>query len=429
MDATAFALALFATTLGIAVPLYASRARGRTYAVASAVIMGLSFPACLLTALHLRAAFPEWAGAIDGVWAYGFAAGAGHLASLVRARLRPRWFRAAISIPGMTWIAAGVFSLVAHAALAPVRVGAWALSRPLPSWWIFLELVPFAVALGSLPTSLFLRREIVRISLPEPRAQDPPSPATLVRVPVRRRRARAVDSAERPLRVVQITDPHLGPWQPIHLLKTRVQQLLAHDPDLVLLTGDFLTMESRGSPGSLAEALSPLQARPGCCFAVFGNHDHEAPEEVRAGLASNGITLLVDEEARVDTEAGAVQLIGSDWVRRDPGAHLEGLLARHPRRADHLRVLLLHDPVGFPALPDGEVDLTLSGHTHGGQVGLVCLGLDWTVLTRTRWPDHGLFGFGSNRLYVHRGTGHYGFPLRVGVPGEASLLEVVSPQS
>ena len=56
---------------------------------------------------------------------------------------------------------------------------------------------------------------------------------------------------------------------------------------------------------------------------------------------------------------------------------------------------------------------------------LVSLGLDWTVLSHSRWPDHGLFARGSGRLYVHRGTGFYGFPLRVGVPGEASLLEVV----
>ena len=67
----------------------------------------------------------------------------------------------------------------------------------------------------------------------------------------------------------------------------------------------------------------------------------------------------------------------------------------------------------------------LSGHTHGGQVGLVSLGMDWTVLSRSRWPDHGLFARGRSRLYVHRGTGFYGFPLRVGVPGEASLLEVL----
>jgi hypothetical protein len=91
---------------------------------------------------------------------------------------------------------------------------------------------------------------------------------------------------------------------------------------------------------------------------------------------------------------------------------------------DHLRLLLLHDPLAFHALPDDDVDLVLSGHTHGGQIGLVSLGLDWTVLSRTRWPDQGLFARGSSRLYVHRGTGFYGFPLRIGVPAEFSVLEI-----
>ena len=88
------------------------------------------------------------------------------------------------------------------------------------------------------------------------------------------------------------------------------------------------------------------------------------------------------------------------------------------------RLLLLHDPVGFHALPEDDVDLVLSGHTHGGQVGLVSLGLDWTVLAPSRWPDQGLFARGRSRLYVHRGTGFYGFPLRVGVPAEHSVLEI-----
>ena len=104
-------------------------------------------------------------------------------------------------------------------------------------------------------------------------------------------------------------------------------------------------------------------------------------------------------------------------------------MARFPRREGLLRLLLLHDPRGFSCVADGGVDLTLSGHTHGGQLGLVSFGLDWTVLSSSRWPDHGLFARGSNRLYVHRGNGFYGFPLRVGVPGENSVLELILPPS
>ncbi len=333
----------------------------------------------------------------------------------------------------MTMIAAGSLSLPVLLALAPLRALAWASTIELPPWLLAIETLPFAVALLSVSTSLRLPREVVRIGLGGVLDERDPE---LRRVPVARRKAPFLarkgnrDRAGRHedlLRLVQITDPHLGPWQPVHRLKRRVRSLLEYEPDLVLLTGDFLTMESRGSPGALEEAFAPLRSVSGRCFAVFGNHDHEALDEVRAGLEANGVHLLVDEEACAQTRAGPVQILGSDWVRREAGVHLEALLARYPRREGHMRLLLLHDPAGFPSLASGQVDLTLSGHTHGGQLGLLTMGLNWTVLSRTRWPDHGLFARGRNRLYVHRGTGFYGFPLRVGVPGEASLLEIVAP--
>jgi predicted MPP superfamily phosphohydrolase len=251
-------------------------------------------------------------------------------------------------------------------------------------------------------------------------------PSELQRVPVERHRAREPRPLEEAsLRIVQITDPHLGPWQSVRQLQRTLERLLERRPDLVLLTGDFLTMEGRGTPGALAEALAPLQSYEGRCYAIFGNHDHEDPDEVRHALSSNKIELLIDEERVLETPIGPVQLIGADYVGRGREEHIEELLGRFPRRADHVRLLLLHDPLTFLHVPEGDVDLTLSGHTHGGQVGLVSVGLDWTVLSRSRWPDHGLFARGAGRLYVHRGTGFYGFPLRIGVPGEASVLEVV----
>jgi predicted MPP superfamily phosphohydrolase len=91
-------------------------------------------------------------------------------------------------------------------------------------------------------------------------------------------------------------------------------------------------------------------------------------------------------------------------------------------------LLLLHDPGVFRHVPEGDADLVLSGHTHGGQLGLVSLGLPWTLMRLfVKAPDHGLWARGSDRLYVHRGTGHYGFPLRIGVPAENSLLRVHAP--
>jgi predicted MPP superfamily phosphohydrolase len=90
---------------------------------------------------------------------------------------------------------------------------------------------------------------------------------------------------------------------------------------------------------------------------------------------------------------------------------------------------MLHDPGAFKHLPEGEADLVLAGHTHGGQVGLLSLGLSWTFLRMfgTKLPDHGFWSRGTDRMYVHRGTGHYGFPLRLGVPAEESVLLVHRP--
>jgi predicted MPP superfamily phosphohydrolase len=416
----AFRALALATLVGL--PAYAWRVRGRAYATFGFVILGLSLPGAVVShALVTSTCPPSWKPWLDATFLYGMAAAAAHLAHLVRARLR-RWpFRLGVSIPGQVFVAAGFMATFWQAGLLPVRALVAGLDadagRSLLAW---LDHAPLALAIGSILTSTRSVTERVRIYL----GRD--GPFEVSRVPVERYRwRRPAPLAERTLRVVQITDPHIGAWQTVRRLRRRVAELAAHDPDLVLLTGDFLTMESRGTPGALADALAPLRRLPGRCFACFGNHDHESPEVVRAALRANGIALLVDAEAIAETAAGPVQIVGADWVRREREAHLKELLSRFPRREGHLRVLLLHDPSAFVHVPPGEVDLTLSGHTHGGQVGLVSLGLDWTVLSRTRWPDHGLFAHGSNRLYVHRGTGFYGFPLRVGVPGEHSILELV----
>ncbi len=415
------AFGLLALVSFVGVPLYAWRVRGRNYAIFGALILLLALPGALVTHARLTAwvsgAAEPW---IHAAFAYGMAAAGLHLAHLVQARLRSRAFRALVSVPGQAFLAAGFLAGFWQLVLLPPRFGLSAAGRP---DWVhamrWLDLLPYLVASVSVFTSTRRVTEWVRIHL------GGDGPPDVTRVPVERYRRRAPPPlGRRPLRIVQIADPHLGPWQSVARLRDTLESLLAHAPDLVLCTGDFLTMEGRGTTGALAAALEPLRAVSDRCFAVFGNHDHESADEVRSALSRNGVTLLVDEEAIATTPVGPVQIVGADCVRRERREHLEALLARFPRRANHPRLLLLHDPLGFRDVPIGEVDLTLSGHTHGGQVGLVSLGLDWTVLSRSRWPDHGLFARGSNRLYVHRGTGFYGFPLRVGVPGELSVLEL-----
>lgn len=440
---TAWLFPALAGVIAVALPLYAALARGRFYAIFSAVLLAFSLPPALILHARLRTVLPTAVvPAIDLLFAYSMAAAGVQFAHLVRARLRGRAFRWLVSVPGQTFIAGGMLAGPWLLAWLPLHLLAdlfdWRSVLALLPW---IEALPLVVAVASVGSSVSARPETVRIELaregppevarvPVVRVHGREAVATPVATHARARtEAAGADAAQRPLRIVQLTDTHIGPWQSVGRLRRRVEQLVARDPDLVALTGDYLTMESMGSPGCLERALEPLAPIAERCVAIFGNHDHEAPEQVRAAMAALGVRLLIDEEACLETAAGRVQVIGSDYLSERHGERLEALLGRHPRRAEHLRLLLLHDPVGFHALPNDDVDLVLSGHTHGGQVGLLALGFDWTVLSRTRWPDQGLFARGAARLYVHRGTGFYGFPLRVGVPPEHSLLEVVRAES
>lgn len=327
--------------------------------------------------------------------------------ALIRPRLRPTWYRVLVSWPAL-YVAASTllaFPWAIVAAFGFEPVGLW---------------VPFALGgVGMLQslTSRFEERDIVVGCVEEIESVS--------RVPAPRASVPLHMEYGRPVRLAQITDPHLGPFMPIQRLKRVCERLVREDPDLVLLTGDFLTMESQRDARDLSEALAPLARLPGRVFACMGNHDHEAPGTVREALGHIGATLLVDDARLVETESGPVQIVGFDFHFRGRDEKMKEVCRRHPRVPGALRLALLHDPGAFKHLPRGEADLVLSGHTHGGQVGLLSLGLMWTVAGWiAKIPDHGLWGSGTNRLYVHRGTGHYGFPLRLGVPAEESILSV-----
>jgi predicted MPP superfamily phosphohydrolase len=274
-------------------------------------------------------------------------------------------------------------------------------------------LLPYGFALLGVAESLYTRETVRDLLL------DGSDAGALRRYPLGKTNGGKV------LTILQITDPHIGPFMSVRRLRRICERAVARQPDLICLTGDFLTIESNRVPGALEEALAPLAAAEGRVFACLGNHDHEAPHTVQRALRMHGIRLLVDEATEVDTPIGRIQLLGFDFHFRDREQNMSEICARYPRPEGMLRLVLLHDPGAFRRLPVGEGDLVLSGHTHGGQVGLVSFGLPWTFVSAvTKMPDHGLWARGPDRLYVHRGTGHYGFPLRVGVPAEQSLLRV-----
>lgn len=323
--------------------------------------------------------------------------------ALSRPRMRPFVYRIVVSWPASFFAAGTLMALPwAFVAISGYRL-------PLP--WL-----PYAFAAVGMLQSLTTRRGVVDV-VPggdlAPSVPFGPHP-------------RGVARTARPLRIVQITDPHLGPFMSVARLRRICERAVLAKPDLVLLTGDFLTMESQSDPTLLRDALAPLAAIPGRVFACRGNHDHEAPVVVARALADNGIRLLIDEACVVETEAGRVQVVGMDFAFRDRAARLAAVCDAHPRIEGVPRIVLLHDPGAFKHLPEGHGDLVLAGHTHGGQVGLQSLGLAFTFLRffGDRFPDHGLWARGKDRMYVHRGTGHYGFPLRLGVSAEESVLHV-----
>lgn len=366
--------------------------KSRTFGIFAGIVLGIPTYVTVALGPHLPG------GGILGLFQLLAAV---HFAGLIaRPAMRPTWFRVGVSIPGLWLVAASLLALP-WAIVASLGFHPWA------GW------LPFAIAGLGVVQSLWTREETVSMRLDVPAGAGlSPQPQALTQ------------GAGRPLRIVQITDPHLGPFMSVERLQQICRRAVEREPDLILLTGDLMTMESH-DVDVVTRALAPLAAMRGRVFACHGNHDHEARLVVEQAYAAHGVTLLVDEDFVVDTPAGPVQIVGLDFVWRGRQTHIPTVLAEHPRHADALRVLLLHDPGGFTHVPDGDADLVLSGHTHGGQLGLLSFGLQTTVLRGiTKLPDHGPWAKGSNRLYVHRAQGHYGYPIRLGVPAEQSLMQV-----
>ena len=370
--------------------------RGRQFAMFVGTLVGIYSMIAVAMAPAFAPILPVFA-AFHGAVYLNFLA-------LSRPRMRPLLYRVLVSWPA-AFFAAGTLLALPWGVLAAFGLHPWA------PW------LPYALAGVGIVQSLTTKRNEVDVVIAGPGG---PRAAKLAPHPVGSARE------ERPLRIVQISDPHLGPFMSVARLRRIAERAVAAKPDLIFLTGDFLTMESQSDPDPLLAALAPLRALPGKVFACNGNHDHEAPALVERALAENGVVQLVDAAQEVETEAGPVQIVGMDFVWRDRQEHLARVCARHPRRPGATRIVLLHDPGAFTYLPSREGDLVLSGHTHGGQVGLLSLGLQWTFLRLfgDRIPDHGFWARGTDRMYIHRGTGHYGFPLRLGVPAEESVLRV-----
>jgi hypothetical protein len=169
----------------------------------------------------------------------------------------------------------------------------------------------------------------------------------------------------RSLRVVQLTDIHAGIYMNREEMRRYVDQLIVLQPDLFVLTGDFISNSMVFLPGS-AEEMGRVRTRYGT-FAILGNHEHlwGKPKEVQAILQQHGIHLLNNSHQVIQAEQGSFAVAGIDDLvsgQPDLEAALRGLDPSIPT------LLLSHHPEIFPQAAAHRIPLTLSGHYHGGQI-------------------------------------------------------------
>jgi len=234
----------------------------------------------------------------------------------------------------------------------------------------------------------------------------------------------ALPGAFHGLRIVQISDIHHGLFLPKEWLNTAVRQANRLNPDIIALTGDFVTY-SRRNIGPAAEMLGRLKARHGV-FAVLGNHDFRVdPDAVTQALTRQHIEVLRNRHISLRFGGESLYVAGVDDYGY--GADLRRAMRGVPPEA--ATVLLAHNPRVIHLASRNNVSLVLSGHTHGGQVNLPLLG---TVYGRS--PERlrykiGWDRMGATQIYVSRGIGTIVLPWRLRCPAEITHLELLQGAS
>lgn len=229
----------------------------------------------------------------------------------------------------------------------------------------------------------------------------------------------------RELRVLHLSDLHVGPTMRAAELARLFERCNALDPDLVLITGDLLMPYSEREHGFLLDLLPTLRAPVLCCP---GNHDNPVLHSFRRELADAGAPMLVDEARVLELRGMCVEVVGVSFHWTEARTRLlEALERLPPAPGVHARILLAHDPRLFRWVPERRFDLVLSGHTHGGQVGTDMFGVPWSVLRPLGVHDQGFWRKGRSLLYVHRGNWTTGLPPRMGIAGEIVLLRLGAP--
>ncbi|MBU3741210.1 MAG: metallophosphoesterase [Candidatus Kapabacteria bacterium] len=231
------------------------------------------------------------------------------------------------------------------------------------------------------------------------------------------------------MRLAQISDIHAGSF-PDHRPFQEVRRILAmHKPDMIAITGDFVNAK----PSELAVIDGELQRlhAPEGVYASLGNHDHYNTDAEHADLVkairSRGIDLLVNERRILTAGSERLVIAGTDNTGfKQRFARLEQALG--DATEEDAVILLAHDPTFWEREVVGSpVGLMLAGHTHGGQLGVQLMGFEWSPAQYVYKQWAGLYAIGAQHVYVNRGIGTVGPPMRIGIPPEITMLTLRRP--
>ena len=220
--------------------------------------------------------------------------------------------------------------------------------------------------------------------------------------------------------IVQLTDIHVGPTIGKDFIDDMVARTNALNPDLIAITGDLVD-GSVAELGAFVESLRNLRAPHGVFF-VTGNHEYySGVDSWLSHLRTLGIRVLRNERVSIGGDNG-FDLAGVDDYHAHQFGNGHGMTfdaIRHERDVSRALVLLAHQPIAIRDAEPHGVDLQLSGHTHGGQM------FPFNYLVKLQQPYiAGLHNHGRAQVYVSRGTGYWGPPMRLAAPAEITRIEL-----
>jgi len=232
------------------------------------------------------------------------------------------------------------------------------------------------------------------------------------------------------LTILQLTDVHLGPYIDVEHVRDVVDRARSKKPDLVVLTGDIADDFEKLAP--MLDVVASLEAPLGA-FACIGNHEvYRGREKAEAIYAESAVRLLCDDGVVLEKNGARVFLGGVNDPARLGGDHrtfldetVERTLAACPDDVA-CRVLMSHRPEGFEGAARRGVTLTLSGHTHGGQVALLGRSIFERFAPRSYLLGH--YQFENSHLFTSAGLGHW-FPFRLNCPCEVALVTLKRTES